>query len=888
MNDQPSTFIPPRLAVFILTRRIPAEHREYVVGDLNERFEEKAQTEGIRKARLWYWREAFIALLTRWEMQARRHDAAVYGDGLMQTMLQDLRWALKVFRTSRASAIAVVLTLGLAIGANTTIFSWINRALLDPLPGIDTNGLVEFGTTSPMGDFSLSYPDYSDFRQRSKTIALAGREQQALNLTGHDGVERVWGEIVSDNYFDVLGVRPVLGRGFIEADMKEGAPLVTVLAHSMWQRKFAGDPEIIGRNVPINGRQFAVVGIAPEGFVGADMGLKLDVFVPMSAVETIMAGGNRLGRRGTHWFEGIARLRPGVTLEQARSEMPAVALGMVDIVPEYKGLTISLTPIRESKNGGIPVLRPVLYAMMTVVGLILLIACANIANLLLARASSRRREIAIRLSMGATRSRLMRQLLTEGLVLAAAGAAVALIITRFTAGLLTRFAPPSDLPIVMQVNLDWRVYVFTVGITIAATLLFAVMPAFRLSAAGSSEAMKEGSSAAGTRNRLRSTLVVVQVALSLALLVAAGLCMVSLKRIEAFNPGFRKDGVLLASLDLFPARYEPAKGTQVLNNVLDALQTIPGVTSYTLARHVPLGFSGLSSSSIEVEGRQTEPNRPDIVSFTTVGPNYLGVMDIPLIAGRDLMRSDQRGAAPVAVVSETMAKQFWPSKDAVGARFRFGSNSDWITVVGVAGDVKWREVKENSRRFVYLPVLQSFQPGTVIHVRTAGDPALLASAVRDAVAKVVPELPVFSIRTLSGHVSASTFQQSMASTLLAAFGALALILAALGLYGVLAFVVSQRTREIGIRIAVGAKPDDVFRMIVRQGLTLTIIGVVLGIAAAYGLGSAMSSLLFGVSASDPLILGAGSALMLLTALAACLIPAKRAIAVDPVASLRCE
>src|SRR5262245_19954424 len=546
MNDRPSTSItPPWLAIFILTRRIPAEHREYVVGDLNERFQDKAHTKGIRQAHLWYWREAFIALFTRWTITVRQHNTAPYGDGLMQTMLQDLRWALKVFRTSRASAIAVVLTLGLAIGANTTIFSWINRALLDPLPGIDTNGLVEFGTTTPMGEFSQSYLDYSDYRQRAKTIALAGREQAALNLTGNDGVERVWGEIVTDNDFDVLGVRTSLGRGFTEADMKQGAPLVTVLGYSLWQRKFAGDPEIIGRTVSINGRPFEVVGIAPEEFGGANMGLKLDVFVPMSAVETIIPGANRLAYRGFHWFDGIARLRPGVSLDQARSEMRAIAGGTVETMPEYKGLTITLTPIRESNNGGIPILRPVLYAMMTVVALILLIACANIANLLLARASGRRREIAIRLSIGATRSRLIRQLLTEGVLLASAGAALALIVTRFTAGLLTRFAPPSDLPIVMQVNLDWRVFAFTVSITIVATFLFALVPALRLSAAASSEAMKDGSPAAGTRSRLRSSLVVVQVALSLALLVASGLCMVSLKRIEAFNPGFKKDGVLL-------------------------------------------------------------------------------------------------------------------------------------------------------------------------------------------------------------------------------------------------------------------------------------------------------------------------------------------------------
>jgi putative ABC transport system permease protein len=807
----------------------------------------------------------------------------------MQTLLQDFRFAFKTLRSRPGLSGAIVVTLALAIGTNSTIFSWVNRVLLDPLPGVDTAPLVEFQQSSPLGSFSMSYPEYLDYRYGATKVLLSGREDYAMDLGVNNQVERIWGQIVTENFFDVLNLKPALGRGFLPEDARPLESPVVVISYGLWERKFAGDPSVVGRAVQLNGHPFTIVGVTPQGFIGSTVGLKSDLFVPMAMEEQVIPGGNRLERRGTQWFRGLARLSPKASIEQATAEMNAIVQGIAEKFPEYKDVKVALTPIAESENGGVPILRPVLLAMMTVVALILLIACANIANLLLARATARRREIAIRLSMGATRVRLVRQLLTEGLVLAIAGATFGLILTGVTGGLLNRFAPPSDLPVVLDASLDYRVVGFTIAITLTATLLFALVPALRLSSMNASESMKEGSAGAGTRSRLRSGLVVVQVAMSLSLLVAAGLCVRSLRNMESYNPGFNKDGVLLASIDLFPAGYDVKSGTALFSRLLDELQTIPGVTSFTLARHVPLGLTGLSSSSVEVDGyTPTSPNDSPFAGVTTIGPNYFGVMNIPLVAGRDIQRSDDRGGPSVAVISETMAKHYWPNRNAIGERFRFGSNSSWITVVGVAKDMKWRNLKERSRAFVYLPVLQAFAPATVIHLRTSGDPEQLAGPLREAVRRVAPQLPVFGIRTLEGHVSAASFQPNMASRLLGAFGILALTLAALGLYGVLAFLVGQRTREIGIRMTLGAMPRDVFRLVVRHGLLLTGVGAGIGVAGAYGLAQAMASLLFGVSPSDPLTLTLSVLLLILTALAACLIPAYRATRVDPASALRWE
>jgi macrolide transport system ATP-binding/permease protein len=623
------------------------------------------------------------------------------------------------------------------------------------LPGVDTAALMEFDQVSQFGAFTFSYPDYVDYRTRAQTVALAGREQYAMHVGTGNAVERVWGELVTDNYFDVLGVRPVLGRGFVESDIKAGAPPVVVISDAFWKRRFAADPSVLGRSLPINGRPFTIVGVTPHEFIGSEMGLRLELFVPLNAVEVVVAGGNRLVSRGAHWFDGVARLRSGATVEQARDELNAITVAMTDTVPEYKGVKARLTPFWESTKGRISILRPVLFAMLAVGGLVLLVACANVANLLLVRAASRRQEIAIRLSIGATRGRLIRQLMTEGLVLAVLGAVGGIAVTQFTAGLLNQFVPPSELPISIDVPLDARVLAFALLATMTATVLFALAPAVRLSAARSSEALKRVRVADSGRGRFRDGLVVIQVALSLALVVAAGLCLTSLNRVRSFNPGFDKAGMLLASIDLFPAGYDAPTGTQVLSRIDDALGALPGVTSHTLARHVPLGFTGLNSSSIEVDGRTRVEGEPLLVAVTTVGPGYLHVMGIPLVSGRDIRRSDESGAPPIAVVSEAMAARYWPDRDAVGGRFRFGATEPWITVAGVARDTKWRDLREDARSFVYLPVLQSYHPSTVIHLRTSGDPSLLTGAVREAVGAVAPGLPVFSIRTLEGQVSAA-------------------------------------------------------------------------------------------------------------------------------------
>jgi macrolide transport system ATP-binding/permease protein len=880
---------PPAIAAWLVRFRVPVADREFVLGDLDEGFQARVHRYGAAAARRWYWREALMVWLARWNHLKPTDEPAFRGDGIMQTLFQDLHWAARVLRARTVSSLAIVVTLALAIGANSTIFSWINRVLLNPLPAVDSRSLYEFEQVTPLGPFSFSYPDYVDVRKHATKVLLAGRDEYAVSLaTGNGEVERVWGEIVTDNFFDVLQVRPFLGRTFIASDADPAANPVMLISYFLWQRRFGSDPAIAGKSVRMNEHVFTIVGVTPPGFTGSVMGLQLEVFVPMSTVQWIMPGGNRLERRGNHWFKGIARLQDGATAAQARDEMAAAARALMEIVPEYKDLKLTLTPLADSENGGIAILRPVLLALMLVVALILLIACANIGNLLLASASSRGREIAIRLSMGASRARLFRQLFTEALVLGVVGAGAGLVLTRFTAGLLSRFTPPSDFPISMDVQLDYRVVLFTMIVTLAATFLFGLLPALRLSRLQLSADMKESSAGAGSRNRMRNCLVVTQVALSLALLVCAGLCMVSLRRIQSFDAGFNKDGVLLASIDLFPAGYDAARGSQALSNLLDELKGIPGVTSYTLARHVPLGFSGINSSSIDVEGQTAKKDAFDVVSFTPVGPGYLGMMNIPLVAGRDILEADRRDAPPVAVISETMATRYWPGENAVDKHFRFATNAPWITVVGVARDMKWREVKERNRPFVYLPVLQSFHPSTVVHIRTAGDPIALAPAVREAVRHAIPNAPVFGVRTLARHVGASTFQQTLASNLLGVFGLMALTLSAVGLYGVLAFLVSQRTREIGIRVAVGAQPGDVFRMVLRQGLVLTAIGTGIGIAAAYGLGVAMSSLLFGVKPSDPMIISAGAGVLLVTAIVASVIPARRATRVDPAVALRCE
>jgi predicted permease len=880
------------VARLLLVLAVPAAHREFVTGDLNETFERMAARDGVRTARRWYWREALIAVFTRWLQSPVVSNRPARGDSPVHTLLQDLRFGCRLLWRSPGFTSVAVLTLGLGIGANTTIFSWINSVLLTPIPGAsDAGRLVSFSQTFQGSRFSLSYPDYVDYRTATTLLSgIAAREDLALHVSVDGVPERAWGELVSANFFDVLGVRATLGRTFLpEEDRSPRAAPVTVISHGFWQRRFGGDPGVVNRRVDINGHPFTVVGVTPHGFQGSMTALAYDVWVPMMMQPVVMPGADRLPQRDNHWLSAFGRLAPGATPVQARDELDAVTRQMAADRAAYKDVGVSIALLRDSSDGAISVLRPVLLALAMVAALVLIIACANLANLMLARGASRRREMAIRSSMGASRSRIVRQLLTESAIVAAGGAAVALVIARWTAGLLMLFAPPTEFPISLTVPLDVRVFLFTGAAAAITALFFGLVPALQASRGDYTPALKDGTQGAGSsRRRLRDALVVAEVSLSLALLVAAGLCVRSVQEARQFDPGFNPRGVLLTSLDLFPSGYNATTGREFYRQLLDRLRALPGTGSVTLARRVPLGFTGTSSAGVMIDGYQPKAGESVSLSYNPVGPDYLKTMQIPLAAGRDIARTDERGAPHVAVISETTARRYWPDRDPIGGRFRFQGEDDWITVVGVARDVKMRALNEQPRPFAYLPVLQYYHPSAVIHVRTSGDPAALAASVRQTVQAIDPHLPTFAARTLTAHAGASTFQQRMAGSLLSIFGLLAIVLAAVGLYGVLAFIVSRRTREIGVRMALGATRSSVFRLVVGHGLRLTLIGAALGIAAAFAIAKALSSILFGVEAHDPVTLAGATTVLLLSATAACLIPALRATRVDPVRALKYE
>jgi predicted permease len=883
---------PPLLARSLLRLAVPAAHREFVTGDLNETFNELAGRIGARRARRWFWREALIAACTRWPRAASPVQAPPTGDSPVQTLFQDLRFGVRLLRRSPGFAAVAILMLGLGIGANTTIFGWVNSVLLTPIPGAADQGrLVSIGQTFRGQTITLSYPDYVEYRDQSRLLSgIAGRDDQAVHLTVDGVPERVWSEIVTGNFFDVLGVPAALGRTFLpEEDRTPGAAAVAVISHGLWQRRFGGDPAVVNREVEINKHPFTIVGVAPPGFQGSQTAIAYDIWIPMMMQPTLMPGGDRLSSRGNHWMTVFGRLAPGATVAQVREELEAITRRIAEQVPDYKGFGASAGYLRDSSDGAIGVLRPVLLALAVVAALVLLIACANLANLMIVRSAVRRREIAIRLSIGASRRRVVRQLLTESLLIAAGGAVLALIIARLTAGMLVLFAPPTEFTIAIDVPLDGRVFAFTTIAALVTAVLFGLMPAVQASSSDYTTALKEGTPGAGaSRRRLRDALVVAEVSLSLALLMSAGLCVRSMQKAQEFDPGFNPSGVLLASLDLFPAGYTTDTGRVFFDQLLERLRALPGVEAVTLSRRVPLGFSGSSSSSVQVEGYAPAQGESMSVALNQVGPDYLRTMQIPLAQGRDLAPTDGRDAPAVAVINETMAKRFWTGRDPIGGRFRFGATGTWFTVVGVAREVKFNTLTERPRPFAYLPVLQAYYPAVAIHVRTTGDPGTLAPAVREAVRALDPSLPVYSTRTLAAHTGAATFQQRMAGSLLSVFGGLALVLAVVGLYGVVAFVVGQRTREIGVRMALGAPPSAVFGQVLRYGLKLTVIGAAIGLGVAFGVAQALKALLFGVEAYDPLTLAVATVVLGASAGAACLVPALRAMRVDPVRALRYE
>jgi predicted permease len=907
---------PPFLAAWLLAQVIHESGREELLGDLEELFQVHARTRGRRHARRWYWSQTLQAVrdvVREWRNRPRTTTPA--GDTFMQTLTQDFRYAFRSLTGKPGFAAVAVLMLSLGIGANSTIFSWVNAVLLNPLPGTTATDELVHITYLYRGDVmpSFSYPDYQDIsKAATKVSAIAGFDDLAVGVVVDRDAERAWAEIVTANFFDVLGAPIALGRGFTADEDKPGTANVVVLSDTYWQSRFNRDPGVIGRQIRINSHPFTIVGVTGPGFFGAVAGLSYDLWVPVGTQPVVMAGGSRLDVRGSRWLGLIGRLAPGSSSEQVRAELDSILESMRQTWASQKRYLehrAAVFPTHNAPDGGIAVLRPVLLILTAVAVVVLLITCANLAGLLLARASSRQKEIAIRLSMGAGRWRIVQQLLVEGLVLASLGAAGALIALRWTSGLLSGFAPPSELPIHLEVNVDATVVWFTAAIAIGTVLLFALAPAAQAAPTDVATTLRDSGSAARAfgRHRLRRTLVAAQVALSIALLVGAGLCLRSLNQATRMTPGFDATGVVVGWLDLFSAGYTPEQGRDFYTRALERISALPGVESASMSRRIPLGFTGGSFSDVTVDGHVKSDDDPQGVGLNYIGPDYAATLKIQLVAGRDLTRADRVDQPRVALISESMSRIFWKDRDPIGGRFMFGSprpdqEPQWITVVGVIKDIKQRTLTERPQPQAMIPILQFYSSTAVLNVRTAGNldhpttqsprrggPGGVAGAtIQQVLRELDPRVPFYNVGQLSDHIKAATFQQKLAGDLLVVFGILALALAGIGSYGVLSYLVGLRRREIGIRLAVGATRADVFRLVAGSGARLIGAGLVAGLLLSVGVGMGLESLLIGIEPTDPITYAGVIGVLTLVAAAACMIPARRAASLDPATTLREE
>jgi predicted permease len=877
-----------------------ARLHEELAGDLEELYALRAQRDGKRTARRWWYRQVVRAIVethfTRRGSAEARRKARKERDSMIQTFAQDVRYGIRMLRKQPAFTVTAVVMLALGVGANATVFSWINAVLLDPLPGAArSHELVQLSYTyrgAPLTSFSP--PDFRDMRSLRAFSGVVARDDLAVGIVIDKEAERGWAEIVSANYFNVLGVPAWRGRPLQPADDEPGAPSVAVISYDYWVSRFAARDDVIGRSVIINAHPFTIVGVAQPGFRGGSTGLRFDLWVPLGSQPHVVPGGNRLEVRGGRWLSVLGRLNSGVSIEQARDELVASVANLNATYPGYNETSANVFRLAESPDGGASVLRPVLLVLMTVAVIVLLITCANLSGLLLARAAARQREMAIRLSVGAGRGRLMQQLLVEAALLALCGTLAAFLALRWTAGLLTGFAPPSELPIYIAVAVDTRVVGFTAILAFATLILSALVPALQATLADMTGTLRDCRSGArgATRHRLRHGLVAAQVALSTVLLVGAGLCIRSLVMAQKITPGFDPSGVIVGWLDLVPANYDTDQQRTFYTRVLERVRALPGVESVTLGRRIPLGFTGLGGSGVTIEGRQALSDDPRFVNISWVGPDYARTMKIPLVSGRDFSSDDITGQQRVAIVTEAMAKVYWPGANAVGRRFMFGQPrpgaENWITVVGVAKDIKQRRMTEVPSPVVWLPVMQNLQPSMILHARAAGLAGVLAGDLPRILRELDPNVTFYNVSLLSEHVKAATFQQRLAANLLVVFGGLALLLAAIGSYGVLAYLVGQRRREIGIRLAIGATRGSVFNLIVSSGAKVVALGAAFGLLLSVAAGFGLRGLLIGVAPTDPITYGAVTAVLMLVAFLACAIPAKRAATLDPALTLRDE
>jgi len=817
----------------------------------------------------------------------------------METLLKDIRYGIRGLVKRPGFTVIALITLALGIGANTAIFSVINAVLLRPLQFKDPEQLAIIWEDAAFAGFPQNTPapaNYFDWKNQNQSFAdMAACAEASFNITGDGEPERVMAFSVTSNFFPLFGVQPLIGRGFLPEEDRPGSNRVVVLSHSLWQSRYGGDPQILNREILLNGEKHTVVGVMPASFQFLEREVRMWVPIAFTSED--------ITNRGGHYLKVIARLKPGVTVTQAQADMNAV---MARIVKDYPNETFDgklgaiVMPLREQLVGET---RSSLVVLLVAVAFVLLIACANVAGLLLARAVSRRREIALRVALGASRLRVVRQLLTESLLLAAVAGVLGSLLAYWSFAFLQGLVPP-EMALLTSLNLDTRILAFTLLISIVTGVIFGLVPALQSANIDLNDALKQTSTRATSTGRLRNALIVSEVALSLVLLVGAGLLIQTLFQLFRQYSMLEPEKVLTLRTVLPRESWGDREGKysspQQRNNfyeqVLQRVEHMPGVVSAGYSTSVPLLWKGGTSGFYPEGVKDPIPGMAYDANHRQVTPDYLKTMNIPLRQGRYFTKGDNEHALPVAIINETMARQYWPGENALGRRFKIGDPDDperpWTTIVGIVADVRQMGIDEPVKAEMYLPNRQiTHNPWFIprdLAIRTNGDPMQLVGAVRQAIREVDPDQPVSNVATMAEVLGDEAAQRRMGMIMLVAFASLALVLASIGIYGVLAYFVTQHTNEIGVRLALGATPRNILFLVLKKGMGLTLIGVAIGVAASFAFTRWMSSMLFGVKASDPLTFVAVPLLLGLVALLACAIPARRATKVDPMVALRYE
>jgi len=826
--------------------------------------------------------------------QAKENHREARGLPFLETLLQDLRFALRMLHRSPGFSLLAIFCLTLGIGANAAVFSWMEGLLFRPYPLVaNQERLVALTGTTQADRTGLSWPDFLDLQRNCKLFdAFFVSKITGTTLSLGDRAQVVTGSIVSSNYFPALGIHPILGRTFeAEEDVGHSAHPVTVISYQLWKDYFGGDPQIIGKTQRMDGIIHTIIGVAPEGFYGTFVGWAMKFWVPASMEDTFEAGGYKLEDRGERWIEAYGRLKPGVTLEQAQQEVSALAKRLEMDFPETnRGRGVKLWPLWQTPFNNAGNLLPTLETMLVVVVFVLLIACANVGNLLLVRSFARRHEITVRVAVGAGRRRLLQQLLIEGLVLSALAAIGGLLIARWCSHLLVLLLPVRNGNAMhLPGEMDWRVMALSAAVCLVATLLFTLVPAIqtrKIDLAGTLRSEMAGVARGHKKSLVRSGLVVVQVSLCFMLLVEAGLLLQSLQKIRSDSPGFSTGGVLVTAVNLAASGYDVQRAKSFHDELIDRVQALPGVESAALARMTPLGYGTFSSAPIVMDGYQPPPDEQPSVDYNQVGPGYFATIGIPLVSGREFTRSDNETGAPVAIVNETMAGRYWTGKNPLGERLQ--AKGKWMQIVGVAKTSKYYSMRELPKPFFYVPLRQNFSVGAALTIRTKLRPEIMAAALSRALKAIDANLGLYELISLQEQLDRSTSAQKVAVTLTGTLGGLALVLASIGLYGVMSYSVSQSTRELGLRMALGARTSELFRLVISRGLVLTFGGIFLGAALAAGLTRLLGYLLYKVSPRDPLAFGYAFLVLTIVSLVASFLPAWRATRVDPIVALRYE